>query len=777
MLVGCPRATLVDDFSQGALSEDAREAMLLHVDHCAECRQTVTELVRTHAEPESAHVGRYRILRTIGVGASGVVYEAFDPVLKRNVALKLLHRAFSGGDERLQREAVVMARIRHRHVVTIFDFGRHLDRWFIAMALVEGHTLRQLIEAAQLPWQRLLEIFTELADGLAAVHRAGLLHRDLKPDNVMVADDGTVFLSDFGLAHSGDDTSLSRSGALLGTPAYMAPEQLRGEAIDARADVFSFCASMFEAFHGIRPFAGSTVTALAASIDAGTPAEGNKRRAPKWIERIILRGLSPRREDRFEDATALLRQLQRRPRRLWLSVFASVAILVSAVAAWPRQARCTSGEHLLQSVWNEASARALDEHLLSVSSPPRLREIARQGFDAFASRFGTSFRESCQAALHGEVSPERLDQRMECLSSYAARAKRLKHELDIADATQAASLVAALPDPSECMNASLMTPLPAAREARARISAIDTRLSDAFVLILTGEPRKSAMLVEDAMDEVRALDYPPLGAKAHATLGRALIYRESDAAMSAFKEAQRLAEIARDPATRAFSLLGRASVLSYAGKLADADDRADDAHAVLATLENRPDLLSMHALVRAKIAQRRGDFALAATHVEEAIIHESMREVGADAGLPPLRIQLCMMQASSHDAKSTVELCEAAISATKQIYGPSSLTMAIGYNGLGIALNDIGKGHDAISSHTRSLEILIGIYGEKSSLLGAVLENRAEAYVALGDDVRATDDLQRASALLRAVHDASHPEVLSVQAALDKLAKRSKRKR
>jgi serine/threonine protein kinase len=220
-------------------------------------------------------VGRYHILGAIGRGGMGEVYAAYHPDLDRRIALKVVHAERAADPERqrrLLREAQIIARLNHPNIVTVYDAGIVGDQVFVAMEFVDGHTLDTWVRQSDPCWQDVLDVFVAAARGLAAAHAANVVHRDFKPQNVMIGRDGRVRVMDFGLARpvgeirprgvstgsvGGSIGSTSTTvGALVGTPAYMAPEQLRGGAIDVRADQFSFCVAMHEAIYRVRPGVG-----------------------------------------------------------------------------------------------------------------------------------------------------------------------------------------------------------------------------------------------------------------------------------------------------------------------------------------------------------------------------------------------------------------------------------------------------------------------------------------------------------------------------------------
>ncbi|MCH9681260.1 MAG: serine/threonine-protein kinase [Deltaproteobacteria bacterium] len=341
--------------------------------------------------PAPERIARYRILGEIGTGAMGEVLEAYDDVLTRKVAVKLVHRLRRSPDasSRMLQEARSLAQLSHPNVVQVYEAGMLNERAWIAMEYIQGQNLTTWLGAESRTAERVLEVFIEAGRGLAAAHEAGLVHRDFKPDNVLIDDRGKVKVVDFGLVRtlaepqtlSGTDfdslsddglgtsssgTPLTREGTVLGTPGYMSPEQIRGARVDARSDQFSFCAAAWSGLFGVRPFRGNSLRHLHYAMHKGTlQADVLQPRGIAATRRALLRGLSFDPEDRFPSMDALLEQLQRRPRHRWL-YGASVAALASTIAAanWGADAPC--GEDL-----------ALEDH-----GTPQLRSSIR---DAFAN--------------------------------------------------------------------------------------------------------------------------------------------------------------------------------------------------------------------------------------------------------------------------------------------------------------------------------------------------------------------------------------------------------
>ena len=273
-------------------------------------------------------IDRFEIRGRIGGGALGVVFAAWDPRLEREVAIKLL-RSGSGGPERLLAEARAMAKLSDANVVTVHEVGMMGDRVLLVMERIHGCTLRAWIDAEERSWREIVATFVCAGRGLAAAHRVGLVHRDFKPDNVLVdAGDMRVLVTDFGLARSEDD----RDGqAGVGTPAYMAPEQHEGAAVGAAADQFAFCVALYEALWRRRPFAGDDLARDKAEGRVIAPPRNST--IPAWLRDAVLRGLAPTPAERWPDMDALCRVLASDPARTRLRRLGIVAIVVVALIA------------------------------------------------------------------------------------------------------------------------------------------------------------------------------------------------------------------------------------------------------------------------------------------------------------------------------------------------------------------------------------------------------------------------------------------------------------
>ncbi len=380
--MGCPDASALQQFVEKPSGPDgigasaAVTSIRAHLERCGDCRALVL-LLTPRAEdvdatlpmsdavgplyvPLGQTIGRYVVVGQLGEGGMGVVYAAHDPELDRRVALKLMRRSAPADEgsaqsqqRRLLREAHAMARLTHPNVIVVHDVGPFADGVFIAMELVDGETLGRWLREPR-PWRLVLERFLLAGRGLQAAHAAGLVHRDFKPDNVLVGKDGRVRVTDFGLARltgarasasreRGDDVvsplrlMLTRTGALIGTPAYMAPEQLDGASTDVRTDVFSFCVALFEGLYRQRPFIGATLRELRDAITEQRVAAVVDRGVPARMRRVLGRGLRADAAERYPDMGALLAAIEEaarpsgKPRLFALATTAALGLAVAAV--------------------------------------------------------------------------------------------------------------------------------------------------------------------------------------------------------------------------------------------------------------------------------------------------------------------------------------------------------------------------------------------------------------------------------------------------------------
>jgi serine/threonine-protein kinase len=431
--LGCLDDNVATEFVSGGLTGPQVVRVESHLATCAECRSLVAALATTSHEDSDLHtqprlighaatlpasssrpfqrgeqVGRYLFLDAIGAGGMGVVFSAYDPNLGRKVAIKLLR---SGGPinatearARLRREAQAIAQLNHPNVVAVYDVGTtESGDVYVAMEFVDGDTLKEWLSRWDRSWRDIIDIFVQAGRGLSAAHEEGLLHRDFKPDNVLVGANGRPRVGDFGLARSlltpeeqvalppyklstPVTSPLTATGTVLGTPRYMPPEQLIGAEIDARSDQFAFCVALYEALFRRHPIIGETAVAMVErGVRAQLPPDGHK--VPAVVVAAIMRGLEREPARRFPSMTALLGELtrpQQRRSKAWvaagafgLAAAAATAVVVVARSNAAPVAQPPADPGLLQQV------QELDLKLnLAIADRQRLREELVKAIEA-----------------------------------------------------------------------------------------------------------------------------------------------------------------------------------------------------------------------------------------------------------------------------------------------------------------------------------------------------------------------------------------------------------
>ncbi len=514
--------------------------------------------------PGRTLAGRYTVLDFLGQGGMGLVLAAYDPRLDRRVALKLL-RHQSGGSSgsseeraRLVREAQSMARLSHPNVLGVYDSGAlEGGALYIAMEYVEGQTLRQWRAEQPRPWRQVLQKYLEAGRGLAAAHAAGLIHRDFKPDNVLVGKDGRVRVMDFGLARPrsavplpgqappeqfspppelgspAPSEELTVTGSLLGTPRYMAPELLlRGQPASVHTDVFSFCAALYEALYGQLPFPGKTLKELVHAHTHQEPTPPASTEVPAWVARTVLRGL---RADPFQRLTSMEEVLaaleddpavKRRARRRAVAL-ASVFVLLGGLAGWGwmgQQARasgCEKLEQRLAGIWDTPMKAKVKQALLDtgVSYAPDTYQRVEAALDRYASTWVRMRTEVCEAVGQAPGSqPSNLAVLQEsCLERRRSRLRALTELLaggpDKELVGQAMQAAQALPVLEYCMDAQALTaavPPPEEPELRVRVEALQEQVDRLESLYEAGKYPEGLAVGETLLKQVEPVPYAPL---------------------------------------------------------------------------------------------------------------------------------------------------------------------------------------------------------------------------------------------------------------------------
>ena len=522
--------------------------------------------VETEILPRGSPLGRYLVLEQRGAGGMGVVYSAYDPELDRKVAIKLVRHdptaaGGSDGRARMLREAQAIARLSHPNVVTVHDVGIALDQVFVAMELVDGLTLTAWLAERPRELPDILAVFAQAGRGLAAAHRAGLVHRDVKPDNILVGNDGRTRVVDFGLVrdvnaampeadpgssqgHTIPTTAgfrmlnvpLTQVGAFMGTPDYMAPEQFAGAATDARTDQYGFCASLYQALHGKPPFATGSVLTNAQRATEGGPLPEPNTKVPSHVRAVVRRGLSPDPAARFASMEEVIAELERDPdarrRRPWLAVAAALAVAgAGAGVAVPLLLRsddaaaspCGGAAERLSGAWDDGRRAAIERAFAATKAPfaADATQSVTRALDDYAAGWTRSYQDSCEATVvRGEQSAEMQDLRATCLSQRRGELGALVDLLAEADTPlvqRALTAAESLPPVSACDDlAALKAPVPppAGDEARRAVADVRGELVRTQALLLAGRFKEGLPQAQALLEKARAVGYRPLEAEA-----------------------------------------------------------------------------------------------------------------------------------------------------------------------------------------------------------------------------------------------------------------------
>ncbi len=507
--------------------------------------------------PIGSSLGRYLVLAMLGKGGMGIVLRAYDPKLHREVALKALRQDVLSShlQARMVREAQAMAKLSHPNVVSVYDVEQVGDSVVLAMELVDGTTLREWQDRTKPSRQQIVETYLYAGQGLAAAHRAGLLHRDFKPGNVLVSNEGHVKVTDFGLAHVGAErpashtsepawlpswdisAELTEPGVVLGTPRFMAPEQFDGGELDATVDQYAFCVSLWHALTGQYPFElkGSARSTQKAK-EQGSPAWPRGVSVPRGWVRALRKGLAPTPDQRWRDMDELLRQFRRdpRPRRVILAATA-LAAAGAAVGGWTawrdaQAERCSGSANEIAGVWDQARAAAVQTAMAQVDKPYTTQawEQTRVNLDEYAGAWVSMHRETCQATtVRGEQSAAAMDLRMRCLHRAKVGLNATVTTLENADATvvqNAAKLSRGLPALSRCEDLEALSQEiePPAAEEAAAVEEVRAQLASARAEWDAGRLENAQWAVDRAEARLTDVTYQPVRAEAALRAGEVL---------------------------------------------------------------------------------------------------------------------------------------------------------------------------------------------------------------------------------------------------------------
>ncbi len=743
----CPGEETIAAYAEARLEGPERDALESHLDTCSICQELVVALAKLSApaagvaesgEPDLAgHLGRYVLLARLGAGGMGVVYAAYDPELDRRVAVKVLRRARAG--EQLREEARAIARLAHPNVIAVHDVGEADGEVFVAMEHVEGVTVRDWLRAPRPPFE-ILDVFAQAGRGLAAAHRVGLVHRDVKPSNIILGVDGRARVLDFGLAQSerGEDEPL-----VAGTPAYMAPEQKRGEPVDGRADQFAFCVALAEAL--------------------------GERGMTERVRRAIHRGRSERAADRFPAMEDLLRELAPPPvrvRRWVIATLVLLAVLGTAVVVLARDRgadACARAGDPIASQWGDEEHAALRAAFAATSLPfaTGVATSTTAQLDAWSTRWRAQADATCRATMIERVQPIAVHTlRQGCLDQLVVQLHSVVTLALAPDAeviARAGALAASLPAPERCADIAALgalPPLPPAEGARAEIEAMRAELAIYEAALLAGRARETRAAILGLRARAAKAGYEPLHARAELLVGRLEIaaahYPEGIAALHV---AARTATAARDLETLADAWIELSQALGNDLRTYDEAVLFDGyAEALLAQLPDR----DAHAL---ELALARCNRNVTASQAAEVGAQCSAAIALAERAVPPrrevantARVRLGHFQRLEGKPAEALATIRAAIAEGVAIHGPQHPEVAIGHYVLGIALLAQDDFAPAIAELRSSLAIREVAFPGGNVQVAESHIGLGDALGASGNSAEAVASIERGLAILAAVH-------------------------
>ena len=752
-----------------------------------------------------ALIGRYVVVDKLGEGGMGVVYSAFDPELDRKVAIKLLTArggAGSTGDQAwLLREAQALARLAHPNVVAVHDVGTLAgDQVFVAMELVDGATMRAWLKQHRRAWREILPVMRAAGAGLAAAHAAGLVHRDFKPENVLVGHDGRVRVMDFGLARLRRDDDavaaasdvpfssptesgrsplsydLTEAGHVVGTPAYMAPEIYDGVPADARTDQFAFGVTLFEGLYHARPFERKDL--MASRSAPPEPKLPTDARVPAALERIVLRAIAIDRAQRFASMDELLAALSIDPyaRRRRVVIGGGVALalgglaVVATIITRSHSQLCKGIDKRLDGVWDPAVAKKVHDAFVATKLAFAERsygELAK-ALDGYAKDWTDTAVGSCEATrVRGEQTEDVLSLRQTCLDQRLDELAAFTRALDdpTRSVVEKAGKVAEELEPiSGCSNVmALKEPTAPPPELVPKLKELNSKLAEAKAAILVGRFVNASGLASEITRKAKAIGYPPAEAVAAQIRGMALAVSNSneeaerafaDAALSGF--ASKHDDIAANAAISAAMIdaefLGKPGEAKVWLEMATAAGKRYGADPLT---EMRIDEMD------GVVASGLGDVEAAVTAHEKALA-EGMRYFGRDNPLLWEHEQIygTSLTRALQYAKAVPHF-ERAIELRSRVVGKDHLDIAITLSNLGACYTHL-RDPRAKPTLERSIAIREKLFGKNSPLLAAPLDNLGEYLTQSGDVPGAMVVFERAlrlSALLGKDHPNYHQVV------------------
>ncbi|MEM6989453.1 MAG: serine/threonine-protein kinase [Myxococcota bacterium] len=742
-------------------------------------------------------------MKRVGRGGMAAVYSAEDPKLDRTVAIKVVlnergRAADLGRRERMLREARAVASISHPNVVTIYDVGLHDGLVYIAMELVP-RSLHSWLTEADRPWRQVLSRFLEAGQGLCAAHDAGLVHRDFKPSNVLLGDDGRPRVADFGLATpaSGDsspdrsqvvdrDTSgegardevtrLTVTGSWVGTPAYVSPEQFASEEVDARSDQFSFCVALYRAVYGQAPFVGKTIAEMQANIARGEPrSPPAKTTVPRWMFRALARGMQPSPRARWPSMATMLRHLDRRRRGgVAVAAMGAASLAALAIVAFGTQGSspaCTGGPDALREIWS-APHRAEVLEAPTPDNPVATRTWAQAeaSLSAFSTGWTATYASVCRGGPAnapteaGDVQRSCLLGQLEALDEVVRTAKA-GTPAAIVDASRSARQ---LPSPSLCADleyASMHVRPPQDPRAQSKLELVRAELADVRALRQAGRYREAIEVAQPIARLADDLGYAPIRSRAHLELGRLQLHMaDGRAAVESLEVAYFAAAESADERMQveaAVKLIG-----SNARHLADYAAAERWARLAIAAVEPLGDTPLVADVYEAQANAASGS----GKHHEALALHQralALRErllSDDDVRIADSHEGLGREYLRTGDYDASAEHLHWALERKRLALGPDHPAVATTLNGLGVLANESGRNGEDVRFYEEALQIVERAYGEDHPRAASLLQNLANA--TMREPVQANRLMSRALALQEQAFGADNPVLAGLHVAM-----------
>ena len=809
----CPSEEAFLRRANGLASQAEMRAFDAHVARCSRCDELALlvsaapsggsgrswQRAAVDPSPPLGDVGRYTIDRLIGCGAMGAVFSAHDPELDRRVAIKLV-RACIGEEaqRRLLREARALARLRHPCVVEVHDVGVHGSEVYLVMELVDGCNLTSWRRNEDRTPREILGVFGHVVRGLAAAHDAGLVHRDVKPDNILIAKDKRVKVADFGLAFGvrrqtvpesvglvgsqQDDLratqGLTVTGAQVGTPRYMAPEVWEGSRGDARSDQYSFFVALYETLYRVAAFDGETIDQLRTNICAGNlrapPAVAD---VPRRVAASIARGLALRPADRFASMHDVAQVLRLHPRRRELVAVGLGTGVLTGVLGWglargsPGSVQAACGPQAvtqkLAGIWDaperEAVGRAIRQ--TQVSYAASVHRYVERSLDRFAEQWGEAYGALCRTAQREpKPLPPAIDRRMACLLAarreFATTVTTLTGvSADVVEDVH--DLVDELPVPADCADAALSeldVPLPREHD-RPAVDEARRLLAQAAARGRAGRFEEALMMVEAARGSAATTDYAPLQTELDNRAGFVL------ERMGSYADAEARLRDALRSSTKwgqwAHALVAARRLMLVVGARLGRHDEGLAFGVMARGLMERPGFgpadEAAVSTVLAGVMRYRGDLAPAeAEHRKALALFESVR--GPDH--PDTAYARGFLASVLHDQGKYAEAelqCRQALASFEATVGPTHPDCANSRNCLAAMLNAQGKHAEAETEQRRGLAVLERALGPLHPFGAAGRNNLATALAAQGKYAEAEVEQRRALQVYERALGPEHP--------------------